>query len=116
VVLDESMRLYPPAWTTGREVEIAGYRIPAGSQLMLSQWLVHRDARFFPDPEAFDPDRWLPDLAARRIDAASSLRAAARPNSGARAVGPAPAKSPGLRVRVHLRSHTSAAFTRNTVA
>jgi cytochrome P450 len=66
-VLDESMRLYPPAWTTGREVsrevEIAGYRIPAGAQLMMSQWLVHRDARFFPDPEAFDPDRWLPERA-----------------------------------------------------
>jgi cytochrome P450 len=66
-VLDESMRLYPPAWTTGREVarevEIAGYRIPAGAQLLMSQWLVHRDARFFPDPEAFDPDRWLPERA-----------------------------------------------------
>lgn len=66
-VLDESMRLYPPAWTTGREVEreveIAGYRIPAGAQLMMSQWLVHRDARFFPDPEAFDPDRWRPERA-----------------------------------------------------
>lgn len=66
-VLDESMRLYPPAWTTGREVEreveIAGYRIPVGAQLMMSQWLVHRDARFFPDPEAFDPDRWLPERA-----------------------------------------------------
>jgi cytochrome P450 len=66
-VLDESMRLYPPAWATGREVsrevEIAGYRIPAGAQLLLSQWLVHRDARFFPDPEAFDPDRWLPERA-----------------------------------------------------
>ena len=66
-VLDESMRLCPPAWTTGREVEreveIGGYRIPAGAQLMMSQWLVHRDARFFPDPEAFDPDRWLPERA-----------------------------------------------------
>lgn len=66
-VLDESMRLYPPAWTTGREVardvEIRGYRIPQGSQLLMSQWVVHRDARFFPDPEAFDPDRWLPETA-----------------------------------------------------
>jgi cytochrome P450 len=66
-VLDEAMRLYPPAWSTGREVirevEIAGYRIPVGAQLLMSQWLVHRDARFFPDPEAFDPDRWLPERA-----------------------------------------------------
>ncbi|MCA9683662.1 MAG: cytochrome P450 [Myxococcales bacterium] len=66
-VLDETMRLYPPAWAIGREVleevEIAGYRIPAGAQLLISQWLVHRDPRFFPDPEAFDPDRWLPERA-----------------------------------------------------
>jgi cytochrome P450 len=64
-VLDESMRLYPPAWATGREVarevEIGGYRIPPGAQLLISQWLVHRDPRFYPDPEAFDPDRWLPE-------------------------------------------------------
>lgn len=66
-VIDESMRLYPPAWATGREVsrevEIGGYRILPGSQLLMSQWLVHRDPRFFPDPEAFDPDRWLPERA-----------------------------------------------------
>ena len=66
-VIDEAMRLYPPAWTTGREVvrevEIAGYRIPPGAQVLTSQWVVHRDPRFFPDPEAFDPDRWLPERA-----------------------------------------------------
>lgn len=66
-VIDESLRLYPPAWATGREanceIEIGGYRIPQGAQLLMSQWLVHRDARFFPDPEAFDPDRWLPERA-----------------------------------------------------
>lgn len=66
-VIDEAMRLYPPAWTTGREaardVEIRGYRIRKGAQLLMSQWLVHRDPRFFPDPEAFDPDRWTPERA-----------------------------------------------------
>jgi cytochrome P450 len=66
-VLKESMRLYPPAWTTGRQAEadvvVGGYRVPKGSQLLLSQWIVHRDRRFFPDPEAFDPDRWLPERA-----------------------------------------------------
>ncbi|HRG94803.1 MAG TPA: cytochrome P450 [Polyangiaceae bacterium] len=66
-VLKESMRLYPPAWTTGRQAEadvvVGGYRVPKGSQLLLSQWIVHRDSRFFPDPEAFDPDRWLPERA-----------------------------------------------------
>ncbi len=61
-VLKESMRLYPPVWTTGREagedVVIGGYHVPKGAQLLLSQWVVHRDPRWFPNPEAFDPDRW----------------------------------------------------------
>jgi cytochrome P450 len=64
-VIKEGMRLYPPAWTTGREaledVEIGGYHIPKGSQLLMSQWIVHRDPRWFPNPEAFDPDRWKPE-------------------------------------------------------
>jgi len=64
-VLQESMRLLPPAWTTGREateeVEIGGYRIPEGAQILISQWVVHRDPRWFPNPEAFDPDRWRED-------------------------------------------------------
>ncbi len=63
-VLKESMRLFPPAWTTGREtaeeVEIGGYRVPRGSQILMSQWVVHRDPRWFPNPEGFDPDRWEP--------------------------------------------------------
>ncbi len=63
-VLKESMRLYPPAWTTGREAaadfEVGGYRVPKGSQILMSQWVVHRDPRWFPNPEAFDPDRWEP--------------------------------------------------------
>lgn len=67
-VLKESMRLYPPAWTTGREaledVEVAGVRIPKGAQILLSQWVVHRDPRWFPNPEGFDPNRWLPERAA----------------------------------------------------
>ena len=61
-VLKESLRLYPPAWTTGREaaedVEVGGYRIPKGAQNLASPWVVQRDARWFPDPERFDPDRW----------------------------------------------------------
>jgi cytochrome P450 len=66
-VLKETMRLYPPAWTTGREVaedvEIGGYFIPKGSQILTSQWVVHRDPRWFPNPEGFDPDRWTPERA-----------------------------------------------------
>jgi cytochrome P450 len=150
-VLDESMRLYPPAWATGREVsrdvEIAGYRIPAGAQLLLSQWLVHRDARFFPDPEAFDPDRWLPERAKllpryayfpfgggprvcignhfAMLEATLILAVLMQRHHFELLPGQTLAftpsvtlrqKGPGLRARVHLRRHTCAAFTRNTVA
>src|SRR5579885_3787359 len=61
------MRLYPPAWAIGRtaiqEFELAGYRIPAGANVVVSQWILHRDRRFFPDPMKFDPGRWLRDEA-----------------------------------------------------
>ena len=61
-VIKESMRLYPPAWGVGRTVaegfEVGGYPIPAGANVVMSQWVQHRDARFFPDPEKFDPGRW----------------------------------------------------------
>ncbi len=61
-VIKESMRLYPPAWVMGREAieecEIGGYRMPAGTTALMSQWVVHRDPRYQPNPERFDPDRW----------------------------------------------------------
>jgi len=61
-VLSESMRLYPPAWTLGRqnqrEVHLGGYRIPPKCTVLIPQWTLHRDPRFFPDPLAFKPDRW----------------------------------------------------------
>ena len=64
-VLKESMRLYPPAWTVGREaleeLELGGHVIPKGAQILTSQWVVHHDPRWFPNPEGFDPDRWLPE-------------------------------------------------------
>ncbi|WP_121821613.1 cytochrome P450 [Halostella salina] len=64
-VIQEAMRLYPPVYTIFREptvdVELAGYEIDAGTTLMLPQWGVHRSERFWDDPEAFDPDRWLPE-------------------------------------------------------
>ena len=62
MVLKESMRLYPPAWSISREAieecEIGGYRVPAGTQLFIVQWVLHRDPRHFEDPEAFVPERW----------------------------------------------------------
>ncbi|HYN85426.1 MAG TPA: cytochrome P450 [Pyrinomonadaceae bacterium] len=65
MVLAESMRLYPPAWAVGRltveEHEAGGYRIPRGSLVLLSQYVMHRDARYFPEPERFDPERWTPE-------------------------------------------------------
>lgn len=62
-IVKESMRLYPPAWAMGRtairEFEVAGYRIPKGASVVVSQWVMHRDSRFFPEPLKFDPGRWL---------------------------------------------------------
>lgn len=70
MVLAESMRLYPPAWILGRRAledqAIADYVIPAGSIAVTSQYIVHHDRRWYPDPQRFDPDRWLPEAAARR--------------------------------------------------
>jgi len=61
-VLSESMRLYPPAWALQRtalnDCEIGGYVIPKGSQVLMSQYVMHHDPRYFPDPERFDPERW----------------------------------------------------------
>lgn len=65
MVIKESMRLYPPAWGIGRralqDFDLNGYRIPAGTNVFLLQWVTHRDARFFPDPGRFDPERWRDD-------------------------------------------------------
>ncbi|ELZ31242.1 cytochrome P450 [Halorubrum distributum] len=69
-VLNESMRLYPPVYTLFREpkldVKLGGYRIPEGSALMVSQWVIHRSERWYDDPEAFDPDRWTPERRSQR--------------------------------------------------
>ncbi len=66
-VVLETMRLYPPAWAIARQslesVEIAGFRFPRGAEFVMSPFVVHRDPRWFPDPEAFEPDRWRDDLA-----------------------------------------------------
>jgi cytochrome P450 len=64
-VIKESMRLYPPAWSLARTVisdfELRGYCIPAGANVVMSQWIMHRHPTYFPEPEKFDPDRWLPE-------------------------------------------------------
>jgi len=62
MVVKESMRLYPPAWAVGRQAvdafEMGGYKFPAGTNIAILQWSTQRDARFFPEPEKFDPERW----------------------------------------------------------
>lgn len=61
----ETMRLYPPAWVVARRLTqdrvVCGQSLAAGSMLLLSPWVVHRDPRWWPEPETFRPDRWLTD-------------------------------------------------------
>jgi cytochrome P450 len=68
-VVREAMRLYPPAWGIAREAlddcEIGGYHVPKGTQIFMTQWLVHRDGRWFDDPDVFRPDRWDHELIKR---------------------------------------------------
>jgi cytochrome P450 len=63
-VVLESMRLYSPAYLLGREAlrdcEVGSYRVPGGTTVLMPQWVVHRDPRFFEDPESFRPQRWTP--------------------------------------------------------
>jgi len=73
-VVDEALRLYPPAWVITRRAvaadELAGAPIPAGTMVILSPWLVHRRAASWPDPRRFDPERFLgPGNAAERATA-----------------------------------------------
>ena len=70
MVLSESMRLYPPAWAIGRRAlksfNAREYEVPAGSVVLMSQYIVHRGERFFPEPERFDPERWTPEAQSQR--------------------------------------------------
>ena len=69
-VIDETLRLYPTAWTISRTPlqpdEIGGYAIPAGSVVAMSMYLTHRHPDFWADPEKFDPDRFTPERSAQR--------------------------------------------------
>ena len=70
MVIAEAMRLYPPAWTIGRRViqdyAIAGVQLPAGSLVLVSPYVMHRDRRYFAEPLRFDPERWTPAAIAGR--------------------------------------------------
>jgi cytochrome P450 len=69
MVVTEAMRLYPPAYAVARQAaratEIAGQAIAPGDILIAPAWVVHRDRRWFEEPEAFRPERWAGDLAQR---------------------------------------------------
>ena len=62
-VVAETLRLYPPAWTIGRrlteDVTVDQWTLPAGSLTVASQWVLHRDPRWWGDAASFRPDRWL---------------------------------------------------------
>ncbi len=62
-VVAETMRIYPPAWILGRslseDLQVAGWRLPAGSIVLALPFALHRDERFWPQPMVFRPDRWL---------------------------------------------------------
>ena len=69
-VAKEAMRLYPPAYTIYREAveddSVAGYHVPGGSLVSMPQWVVHRDPRWWDDPDTFRPERWADESSADR--------------------------------------------------
>jgi pentalenene oxygenase len=64
-VVSEALRLFPPVWLVRRRataaLHLGGHDIPVGASVYYSPYSLHRDPRWFPDPERFDPDRWLPE-------------------------------------------------------
>jgi cytochrome P450 len=69
-VFSEAMRLYPPAWGIGRrnleEYRIGDHLVPPRTVILMSPYVVHRDPRWYPEPDRFLPDRWLPEEVAKR--------------------------------------------------
>jgi cytochrome P450 len=70
MVIEESMRLYPPAHTLAREPvvadEILGHRVPAGAAILIVPWLLHRKPSLWENPDRFDPERFAPARASAR--------------------------------------------------
>jgi cytochrome P450 len=65
-VIKETMRLYPTVTDVSREAtedcEIGGFQVPKGTTLVMSQWVMHHNGRYFTEPEEFNPDRWANDF------------------------------------------------------
>jgi len=70
MVIEESMRLYPPAHTTARQPiatdEVLGHRIPAGAEVLIVPWLLHRKPSLWERADRFEPERFAPERAASR--------------------------------------------------
>jgi cytochrome P450 len=70
MVIDEAMRLYPPAWVFSRQAladdELGGFHLPRGWLAFIVPYVLHRLPAFWPDPEAFDPDRFSPEQYSNR--------------------------------------------------
>jgi cytochrome P450 len=70
MVIDEAMRLYPPAWGFSRQAladdELAGYRLPRGWLAFVIPYVLHRLPQYWPDSDRFDPERFAPERAAER--------------------------------------------------
>lgn len=68
-VVKESLRLYPPAYAiarvAARDSTVGGFHVPRGASVVMSQWVMHRDPRYFENPEAFLPDRWTDEFTQR---------------------------------------------------
>ncbi|MEV0155843.1 cytochrome P450 [Micromonospora sp. NPDC050686] len=69
-LIQEAMRLYPPVWLLPRiavhEDVVGGYRVPAGADVLISPYTLHRDSRFWDRPDRFDPDRFAPGASTDR--------------------------------------------------
>lgn len=69
MVLSETLRLYPPIYAIAREAreafEAGGYAVPAGTLVLMSPYVMHRDPRYYPDPARFEPERWHPTTGTR---------------------------------------------------
>lgn len=81
-VLQESLRMYPPSWLiargTTREIQMGRHLVPAGTLVLVSQYMLHHDPALFPEPDRFDPDRW----AARDRSVPATARRAYLPFGG----------------------------------
>lgn len=70
MVIDETMRLYPPVWVISRQAiaddEMSGYKIPAGSEILIFPYITHRHCKWWPEPDKFYPERFAPENALSR--------------------------------------------------